>query len=401
MLHVSGIAAGPFWGSIRPVLVEAFTGEANGAETARDRLTIHESGQDTIAGLSVLASKANGAPLIVFYEPPTFALARRIDHGEESESAFDGWVADAKKLLDVYRRNRRNCLLVDAYEAVKDADGLATLLNSFGAPTGKSPARPLALPAPPSPTTMTLAAHFIAENVNLATRAHELAACTRRLSNDADGHYPIERRAVFDDWAALRNSLNAKAREIDDLEETLVDAAEEKELLLEQIKVLQRQIEQMAVFDGSALRAEIATFKKRNTGLKAKINRLERELEQRDSAINAIKQSGAWRLLAPVRWAKSGLGGAGAGKTKKQAAVIRGSDLFDADWYLSKYPDVAKSGVDPALHFADAGWREGRQPGPGFDCDSYLEKNPDVKAADINPLWHYIVAGKNEGRRLR
>ncbi|MGU3662523.1 hypothetical protein ACLBYM_38160, partial [Methylobacterium fujisawaense] len=35
----------------------------------------------------------------------------------------------------------------------------------------------------------------------------------------------------------------------------------------------------------------------------------------------------------------------------------------DADWYRATYPDVG--GREPSLHFAEAGWRELRDPGPG------------------------------------
>ncbi len=35
---------------------------------------------------------------------------------------------------------------------------------------------------------------------------------------------------------------------------------------------------------------------------------------------------------------------------------------FDAEWYLSEYPDVAKAGIDPLVHYLDYGRREGRQP---------------------------------------
>ncbi|MCJ2097964.1 glycosyl transferase, partial [Methylobacterium sp. E-046] len=35
----------------------------------------------------------------------------------------------------------------------------------------------------------------------------------------------------------------------------------------------------------------------------------------------------------------------------------------DADWYRATYPDVG--GREPYLHFAEAGWRELRDPGPG------------------------------------
>jgi hypothetical protein len=62
----------------------------------------------------------------------------------------------------------------------------------------------------------------------------------------------------------------------------------------------------------------------------------------------------------------------------KLIAAIHRTGLFDAAYYLANNPDVAANGIDPALHFAQRGWKEGRKPGPRFDPVHYLEQNPDV-----------------------
>jgi GT2 family glycosyltransferase len=47
---------------------------------------------------------------------------------------------------------------------------------------------------------------------------------------------------------------------------------------------------------------------------------------------------------------------------------LRRSDLFDADFYLSRYPDVSHAGLNPLMHYVEHGQREGRQPlGSPFD----------------------------------
>lgn len=45
-------------------------------------------------------------------------------------------------------------------------------------------------------------------------------------------------------------------------------------------------------------------------------------------------------------------------------ALVRSSDLFDADWYLRQYPDVAQLGMDPAEHYLMIGSHLGRDPSP-------------------------------------
>jgi hypothetical protein len=74
-------------------------------------------------------------------------------------------------------------------------------------------------------------------------------------------------------------------------------------------------------------------------------------------------------------------------------------NLFDADYYLRAYPDVAAAGINPLLHFIVAGAFEGRRPHPLFDTTFYLAKYPDVAAARVNPLGHYLKRGAFEGRQ--
>ena len=44
--------------------------------------------------------------------------------------------------------------------------------------------------------------------------------------------------------------------------------------------------------------------------------------------------------------------------------IIENSGLFDKDYYLKEYPDVAAAGVDPLWHFIEFGIREHRRPSP-------------------------------------
>jgi len=85
---------------------------------------------------------------------------------------------------------------------------------------------------------------------------------------------------------------------------------------------------------------------------------------------------------------------------ESQAALVNDSELFDARWYLEQNPDVASSGMDPALHFIRHGGAEGRAPGPFFDIRAYLLNNPDVALSGMNALVHYLLHGESEGRRI-
>ena len=54
--------------------------------------------------------------------------------------------------------------------------------------------------------------------------------------------------------------------------------------------------------------------------------------------------------------------GASAETEQQQRRLIIDHAGFDADWYVSAYPDVAVSPLDPALHFIRHGLAEGRSP---------------------------------------
>ena len=78
--------------------------------------------------------------------------------------------------------------------------------------------------------------------------------------------------------------------------------------------------------------------------------------------------------------------------------AVRTSGLFDANYYVTSYPDVAGSGLDPLTHFVLHGAAEGRSPHPLFDSAYYRRRYRDVAAAAINPLAHYVRRGRIELR---
>jgi len=83
---------------------------------------------------------------------------------------------------------------------------------------------------------------------------------------------------------------------------------------------------------------------------------------------------------------------------KETISLIDKSGLFNADWYVNKYPDVSITGLSSIDHFIKYGFYIGRDPGPNFNSEYYLSQNPDVKKSGIHPLIHYIKHGINEGR---
>lgn len=53
-------------------------------------------------------------------------------------------------------------------------------------------------------------------------------------------------------------------------------------------------------------------------------------------------------------------------RLSRQAALLKHSGIFDAEWYLSVNTDVADAGIDPLRHYVEFGAREGRAPNPAL-----------------------------------
>src|SRR5687767_3932431 len=85
---------------------------------------------------------------------------------------------------------------------------------------------------------------------------------------------------------------------------------------------------------------------------------------------------------------------------RQDSQLIERSGLFDREWYLKQYPDVAETKMDPIKHYLRYGAAEGRDPNPDFSTWGYLDTYPDVSAHGANPFIHYVQYGQAEGRAL-
>ena len=130
---------------------------------------------------------------------------------------------------------------------------------------------------------------------------------------------------------------------------------------------------------------------------------LRREVWRAEAERGAVMRAATWRAMAPVRGVaglvpgplrrgvRQGAGLAGAAvrgrlrsalrarsALRRDAEEVARSALFDAGWYRAQNPDVAISGVRPALHYAQTGEAEGRDPGPRFSVRRYAERHPEA-----------------------
>jgi hypothetical protein len=74
---------------------------------------------------------------------------------------------------------------------------------------------------------------------------------------------------------------------------------------------------------------------------------------------------------------------------------LENSGLFDSQFYLSTYPDIAKAKCDPLNHFLLHGASEGRCPHPLFDTCYYKSLVGNIN--EDNPLLHFLDNGYKQG----
>ena len=151
----------------------------------------------------------------------------------------------------------------------------------------------------------------------------------------------------------------------------------------------------------------------------ARLDRAEKSVYTLSEELGRIINSRSWRITAPLRNVSHfaflfRVSSTAFGRLLprplrhlrrkiswwKAVREVRASELFDASYYRSKYPDVATSGIDPATHFVVQGWKEFRNPSATFHTAKYLSFNQDVAKTGMNPLVHYLRFGHKEGRHI-
>lgn len=96
-----------------------------------------------------------------------------------------------------------------------------------------------------------------------------------------------------------------------------------------------------------------------------------------------------------ARWRRSRFGGGSQPSASADVrTLIANSGLFDAAWYLERYPDVANSGVDPLDHYVNHGGAEGRKASPLFDSRWYSQNYADVGSSGLHPMVHFLQHGQ-------
>ncbi len=88
-------------------------------------------------------------------------------------------------------------------------------------------------------------------------------------------------------------------------------------------------------------------------------------------------------------------------KKQQDIELVEKSDLFDFEYYkkyLGHEKNVGKTRHSAAVHYCLEGWKKGYNPSEDFSTEWYLKKYPDIARHGLNPLAHYLRHGRKEGR---
>ncbi len=319
-----------------------------------------------------------GAHVLVLYSSPAEALARADPQSAGLGEALDRWCEETERLLKLFKRDRRRCVLVDAEQAVAAPEDFKYFCADRLAWTPEAPTHTNDPARQFSHVIAAMTIALVANSPRARSLAEELAASEKHFVD-------LAQAADIDEAFQEFNALRADRRK------SLVDR-ETIAQLRSHLHLVQSQLE--ARFYESELKS-VAAVEKRFDAMKAQKDALAAELA-------TMKSSASWKLTAPLRsvlvfWRERVIG---RFRFRKMASVVKRSTLFDAAWYKAQYKDVASTGLDPALHYVRFGAAEGRAPGPQFNGAAYLAANPDLAQMGLNPLIHYVQHGKSEGRPL-
>jgi hypothetical protein len=222
---------------------------------------------------------------------------------------------------------------------------------------------------------------------NATAAETELAAFADRLSMGGALAASTQRVAVLEAELGVAGDREAIKAELTARQADLAAAVARE--------VAWRARAEAAEAEAAALRAEVAGWQGMAKGLSHWIQAVcaapERNTLAALRAASGFKP--ARRFLARLRPRRKPVPGKVEQQNLADAALIRGSRLFDAGWYIACHPELAETGADPVWHYVLRGAPEGADPGPWFDTAAYRAGHPGVTG---NPLAEAIRKGHVE-----
>ncbi|WP_346351642.1 hypothetical protein N2M06_03820 [Oceanimonas sp. AH20CE76] len=419
----------------------------------RQLVSEHELKVTELAGAAVLEELEHaGGNLVLLYAPLYMALEQAAARGTEPSQAVALWQHNAALLAHFCKKMRGKALLFNLADILAAPQLFHTLCAQHWPALELPEQATPAIKHTTSALQRLMAENMLASNAELQSLEQQLQALAQPLGSFSSSLAMADLDKLLADfqagkqahinWQNTEQQLSQQQQRIaslshekDAAQSALAEQKQENELLLEQLHQVQETLETNLQHSTTleqqhkAAEQKIAQLTKERDQARNSAKKMTSELQQENclllEQLFTVQEELEKHLSPPpsvplsVVAPKEPVSNKPAvkpsslkGKMKKRAekkqlqrraAELAASSLFNGDWYLKQYPDVAADKLfasNPALHYLKCGGFEGRNPSPGFNSQDYLDANPDVAAAGFNPLYHYLRFGQAEKRPL-
>ncbi|MGY0556055.1 hypothetical protein ACW17M_22855 [Vreelandella sp. 2A-K22] len=378
-------------------------------------LTLEAHSTSQFEALSNWLQQESKPEAVLIWPKPTGFIADCLAREEPIDGSLAQWKDMAKRLLELFRRHRSQLTLLGMApgETLTLSDELPANVTDVILQAEAAVKR---LPEA-TPLHRLAAAQLVAEDTELQDELAFLSASSHACSASTEQTSETVRSALqsANESHDVKHQLKIITQERD-------SATEENKLLLTQLNSVQEALEvtqHQANKAASSQQAEQQLRKmiderdsaqEENELLLSQLHIVQEALEEAYIELKSgTSEAESKRLNSLLAWLR-------AHARRQSAAVYKGrdnqalkelvdlleqSELFDADWYLTQYKDIAEANINPAEHFIKFGAIEGRNPGPRFNTEFYVVTYPDVAASGHHPLLHYLRDGIKEQRKTQ
>jgi hypothetical protein len=295
-----------------------------------------------------------------------FLSEKHRHHRRALDAGADGAYAWASEAFQIFDRWSRSGEQTGDYQAL---DRLRARLDE----AGHAFARLVALQYYQQNQSLRLEKSLSASEKKAADLEAKLFDAEKRTQQQIAANGELQARLALTESALKQKGSEAEdfAREVESLR-SMLSAESDKaravhQIAQDEIARLTALIEEMKASGAAELAArysEIATLSRLLKSREDEQEALQRKLTEREAAEEEARRNEAARIEAALKALAAApfLPAFRGRQWRRRAALLRATGLFDADWYLSRYADIAETRVDPALHFLKFGIKEGRHP---------------------------------------
>ncbi len=341
---------------------------------------------------------------ILLHSHPVEAIAHAIDNGTPPEQARESWLNAAKEMVDFYTKHRKQAVMVYIPNLLAEPKAqLTTVAAHLG--LKEKPQSTISVQTVHAPMLdRILASQLLQQNPEITALLARIEACTIPQEGHSYSASTLDINAANRQLVTLKTNLK-KSEQLSELTLQSRQYQEENEILMNQLHLVQERLE-AKYLSYDQLNEQLLQSKESETEIAKhrdqKVYALavaKHQIQCLQTELDGFKASTSFKVKSLLRSIKAKVwSSTSTPKLEKQAELIDQSGIFNEGWYLTTYPDVAETSVDPIVHYLKYGAAELRNPSPEFDTHWYLSSHPDVAKENMNPALHYSMFGQNEGR---